>query len=528
MSAIDNHETSVDTSIPTSVPVVIIGAGPTGVTAATLLAHYGIDCLVLERHNDVYPLPRAVHADDEISRILAHVGIYDEFVAISRPELGLRFLDPKLGVLAEVRRDQTSLNGFPQCNMFDQPELEAVLRANLKSHPGALLRGNADVTAITQRRDGVRVDFTDKGSGAKRSVEAAYVLGCDGANSMVRSAIGGAMADLHFEQRWVVVDVDTDAQLHQWEGVHQVCNPQRAATYMRVGDHRYRWEFQLLDGETGADYKSIDDLLPLMSPWLGDTPADRLTLVRVTDYTFKAQVADRWRDRKVFILGDAAHTTPPFVGQGMGAGLRDALNLAWKLAGVLDNSLPDSVLGTYQQERKPHAAFMIRVAITVGWAMTAGGQLGNVLRRAVMPLLLRLTQIPGRSIDGRTPPLHRSALVIKSRRPWELAGTLCPNPVLPQGIRLDDMMAHRFALITSAPLSDEQRKELNRRGAVVVSAARGGELDGWLREGRSTAAIVRPDSTVMQAGRSIDALCRAMPLFHGVEAATDPVAHRSM
>ena len=128
---------------------------------------------------------------------------------------------------------------------------------------------------------------------------------------------------------------------------------------------RHRWEFRLLDGETAADYQNIGDIEPLIAPWLGDTPAEQLRLVRVTAYTFRAQVANRWRDRNVFILGDAAHLTPPFVGQGMAAGLRDALNLTWKLAGVLDGSLPESVLDTYEQERKAHAAAMILMAVSV-------------------------------------------------------------------------------------------------------------------------------------------------------------------
>jgi 3-(3-hydroxy-phenyl)propionate hydroxylase len=512
--------------IPTSVPVVIVGAGPTGVTAATLLAQYGLQCLVLERWDDVYPQPRAVHADDEIYRILARLGIAEEFAAISRPGLGMRLLDPNMRVLAEFRRDQTSVNGFPQANMFEQPELEALLRANLKKQPGALLRGNAEVTTITQTEPGrVQVSFTDRVRGSEHVVEAAYVLGCDGANSMVRAAIGAAMTDMHFEQRWLVIDVDTDAQLHQWEGAHQVCDPVRAATYMRVGDTRYRWEFQLIDGETAADYQTIPDLLPLMSPWLGDTPAEQLRLVRVTDYTFRAQMANRWRDRHVFILGDAAHTTPPFVGQGMGAGLRDALNLSWKLAGVLNNSLPEAVLDTYQQERKPHARAMIHIAVSVGWAMTAGGQLGNVLRRAVVPRLHYLPGMRARVSGGATLALHKSALVIKSLSQRQLAGTLCPNPVLDNGVRLDDVIANRFALITSAPLSDKQRGELARRGAAVVSTSPGSQLERWLRQDRVTAAIIRPDHTVMQTGRHTQGLCDAMPSFYGSHWAPDEVAH---
>ena len=141
------------------------------------------------------------------------------------------------------------------------------------------------------------------------------------------------MRDLKFEQRWLVVDVATDADLHQWEGVHQVCDPARAGTYMRIGETRYRWEFRLLAGESAEDFRTLAALRSLIEPWTAGVSDDRLDLLRVAEYTFRAQIADRWRRGNVFLLGDAAHLTPPFVGQGMGAGLRDAMNLAWKLAG---------------------------------------------------------------------------------------------------------------------------------------------------------------------------------------------------
>lgn len=191
--------------------VVIVGAGPTGLTAATLLAQYGVDCVVLDRWTGVYPQPRAVHLDDEIYRVIARLGIADEFAAISRPTLGLRLLDRRLRVLAEFTRDTSrSDNGFPQANMFDQPELETLLRANLSRYPNAQLRGNAEVIAVADREGQVRVTFSDRGGGQLHEVDADYVLGCDGANSTVRAQIGSAMRDLNFEQRWLVADVSSE------------------------------------------------------------------------------------------------------------------------------------------------------------------------------------------------------------------------------------------------------------------------------------------------------------------------------
>lgn len=498
-----------------TVPVLVIGAGPTGVTVATLLAQYGIRCLVLDRYTSAYPQPRAVHLDDEVHRIIARLGVSAEFAAISRPAMGLRLLDRDFRVLAQFLRNATeSVHGYPQANMFDQPELEALLRANLKKYPEVELRGDVEVIKISQLdQDRIHVTFTDRSTGERHLVEAGYVLGCDGANSITRTSIGAAMEDLGFEQRWLVADVATEAELDQWDGVHQVCDPVRAATYMRVGPTRYRWEFRLLPGECADDYRTLTALRRLIEPWVKATPDERLEVVRVTEYTFRAQLADRWRDRNVFLLGDAVHLTPPFIGQGMGSGMRDAMNLAWKLAAVIDDVLPASILDTYEQERKPHARLMIRLALGMGWAMTAGGRVGNVIRRSLAP---RLHLIPGlrtRLVNSSTPPLRRSALIVKPRRPHGLAGSLCPNPVTGDQVPLDTLLGNGFALITAKPLESPQRHLLRSRGATVITAQPGTELAHWLGSGRAIAAVVRPDRTVMQAGKRLRHLCDAIPCF---------------
>ncbi len=476
------------------VPVVIVGAGPTGVTTASMLSAYGIDCLLLDRWSGVYAQPRAVHMDDEVYRILARLGIADGIAAISRPCLGLRLVDGNMTELAEFSRDTAlSSNGFPQANMFDQPELEAVLRANLAHFPRAELRGDAEVIGVDDRGEGpICVTYRDRLDHTEHVVEADYVLGCDGANSLVRASIGSTMRDMRFEQRWLVVDVATTADLHQWEGVHQVCNPDRAGTYMRIGETRYRWEFRLLPDETVSDFDTVATLRPLIAPWVEGVPDADLELVRVTEYTFRAQLADDWRRGNVFLLGDAAHLTPPFIGQGMGAGIRDAANLSWKLAGVLSGELSSDILDTYQRERKPHARSMIRLALVVGRAMTSGGDVGNLIRRVVVPRLHLLPGMRDKIVDSTTPALHRSDMVLRPRRPRQLAGTLCPNPLLANGTRFDATIGKGFALVTDATP----------------------ELAVWLHGGGATAAIVRPDGTVMRAGNDLGALSAAMPRFH--------------
>ncbi|MGZ8178219.1 bifunctional 3-(3-hydroxy-phenyl)propionate/3-hydroxycinnamic acid hydroxylase MhpA [Williamsia sp. SKLECPSW1] len=490
-------------------PVIIVGAGPTGLTAAAVLADHGVASIVLERWDGVYPQPRAVHLDDEVYRILGRVGVADEFAQISRPARGLRLVTSSLGVIAEFRRDpDAGPHGFPAASMFDQPELEGLLRTAVARRSDMItMRSGVEVVDMGQNDHGVTVTATDRDTGDAISVTGSYLLGCDGAGSRTRSAIGSDWRDLGFSQRWLVIDVETTADLRQWEGVHQVCDTRRAATYMRIGDTRYRWEFQLLDDESADDFSDIASVTPLLRPWLGEAAESELTLIRAAEYTFRARVADRWRDRRMFLLGDAAHLTPPFIGQGMGAGLRDAANLGWKLAAVLAGEVPAETLDSYAQERIPHVTHLVRLAVATGAAMTGGGRGGDVIRGVAAPLFARLPALSSRLTDSATPPLHRSAYVRRGR----LAGRLAPNAVVTADGRRLDEVGRGFRVVTADAPTDEQEFEITRRGARTVVVEPRSPLGRWLATARVRAAIVRPDGTVMVAGPSVAAVYTVLP-----------------
>ncbi len=349
---------SVDTDTDTDADVAIVGYGPVGSTLAILLAQLGRTVTVFERRPEPYPLPRAVHFDHEVGRILQSCGIGAELRMISEPADIYEWRNAAGRTLLRFGQSGDGPSGWPASSMFNQPEVEQLLDRRAREIRVDIRLGS-EVTGIEQR-DG-RVIVT---GGAGPGVSASYVVGCDGANSTVRQLTGLPVIDLGFFYDWLIVDVIL-AEPREFDPINlQICDPKRPTTAVSGGPGRRRWEFMRLPHESLDDLNEERRAWELLAPW--DVHPRNARLERHAVYTFNARYAERWRAERVFLAGDAAHLMPPFAGQGMCSGLRDAANLAWKLDLALAEGTADQLLDTYQSERLPSAKAAIEFSMDLG------------------------------------------------------------------------------------------------------------------------------------------------------------------
>jgi 2-polyprenyl-6-methoxyphenol hydroxylase-like FAD-dependent oxidoreductase len=353
--------------------VLIAGAGPVGQVLALLLAQQGLRVSIVERWAQPYPLPRAVAIAHDVLRVLRQLDLGEELSLLIEPwgHEGQRFsfVDSAGETLMESGYPLESDSGFGQMSGFSQPDLEELLEKRVRAEPRIEQFRGFSLEELSVDESGVTAGILPHTgtalihNGRKRTVRAAFAVGCDGANSTVRSLLGVAMTDLGFDRDWLVVDVLPHTPPTWLPYASQRLGPARPTTLVPAGPGRRRWEFMIMPTDGQDDIDTDENVWLLLKPW--EIHPGNAELVRHALYTFRARWADEWRSGRVVLAGDAAHQMPPFLGQGFNSGIRDAANLAWRLALLVNGKGKDSLLD-YVTERRAQVSEIVEATVALG------------------------------------------------------------------------------------------------------------------------------------------------------------------
>ena len=408
-----------------NVDVVVIGAGPIGLTMTNLLGIYGVQTLLIEKNASTVSEPRAVSIDDESLRVMQTIGLDKQVCSNLLPGYGSSYLSPRGREFAFVH-PKTEEYGFPRRNAFNQDVLEAQLRNGLERFPNVEELFEHRLEQFHESPDGVQIAVTASG-GERKTISCRYLLACDGASSTVRGQLGMALEGKSYSEKWLIIDILNSADPYRHTKVF--CDPKRPGLALPGPKRTRRFEFMLLahdDEDEIVSEKSVRHLLK------SHGPDEHAEIRRRTIYAFHARMAPTWKVGRISLHGDAAHITPPFAGQGMNSGIRDAFNYAWKVACVVKGQMPERVLESYQEERKDHAAALIKMAQDMGKVMMPKRTLGAFFTRTGFRLL-RLCPPAYDYISQmkyKPKPKFHSGLIVPDEKPAKksVVGCMFPQP----------------------------------------------------------------------------------------------------
>jgi 3-(3-hydroxy-phenyl)propionate hydroxylase len=512
-------------------PVVIIGAGPTGLMLANLLGTYGVAALVIERSTNTVGEPRAVTIDDESLRTVQATGLIDEVLPQVVQGYGVHYYSWRGKEFARIE-PHTPEHGFAKRNAFRQQMLVGQLRDGLQRFAGASIWfGHELVKFVDDGVGGNAVYLELRQGNATKHISCSWLIACDGGRSSVREQLGIELTGSSYDEKWLIVDLLDRGSAFRHTRTY--CDPSRPAIRLPGPQGTLRYEFMLHKGE---DPEQMLDEAGVRS-WIHQRePADaQLKIARKVVYAFHARVASRWKSGRVLLAGDAAHLTPPFAGQGMNSGVRDAANLAWKLAAVVQGRMSASLLETYELERKPHAWSLIKMAVRIGAFMQPKSVLAAMLTQGALKLFSVYRPVRDYVLQLKFKPKPRFVagffVADRSGQGQVPTGQLFPQPnVQLRGggqAKLDDMLGHAFAVLALADAAPDDlararaafvRQGLSCRTLTIIShrddflqpsagaamAAPGievrdcdGSLEAIIRSAGAKAVVLRPDRYVL-------------------------------
>ncbi|QSQ12111.1 bifunctional 3-(3-hydroxy-phenyl)propionate/3-hydroxycinnamic acid hydroxylase MhpA [Myxococcus landrumensis] len=503
------------------VDVIISGCGPVGALTSNLLGGMGMRTLVLEQDTAPHGQPRAFSCDDEGLRIYQSTGLVEQIQKDMRQTHFAEYVGETGRRFAEVHTSATDFGfGYTPLWFFHQPLVEGVLREGLNRFPHVRLQLGATVEGVMQDATGVMVRYRLKETGATVTVRGRYLLACDGARSSVRKVMGIKMSGRAYGEPWLAVSGIVEGGAP--ELCRFVCDPNRPAFVATGAAGQFRWEFMLMPGETREEMERPETIKRLLSPYIDP---ERVNVQRAQVYTFHCLNAAKWRDGNVFLLGDAAHTMPPFMGQGLVSGMRDASNLAWKIQRVVKGLAHDSLLDTYEQERRPHVEAVQKLCVNFGHLFLARNRYVAMARDWMMRTVQKIPRVR-RFIQGfefKQPPAHESGYYLgggpKDSKSAQGSYFIQPKVRLASGeeVLLDEAMGNEFAVLCradapAAQVAAAQGLAESLGGRLLAVRAAGedagqvpaveditGKLGAWFSRHDSDVVVLRPDRFVFGA-----------------------------
>lgn len=499
--------------------VAVIGYGPTGVSAANLLGALGLRVVVIERDAEVFSRARAISTDEEVVRIWQRVGLAERLKRDMLAERCLDFVDASGRAFISAHPTPRG-HGHPPQMFIYQPALEQVLREGVDRYPNVEVLLRHECLRLRQCADGAGVELTLAGADdCVHRLRASYVIAADGGSSLTRAQLNVGYEGRTYEDRWVVIDTEMLKPWPDHDRLRFRCDPDRPAVDCPTPLGHHRWEFPILPGDDET-YLTSDDAIYSMVAKYG-IGRDQIKILRATVYSHHVRFAARFRVGRVFLAGDAAHAMPPWIGQGMAAGVRDVANLSWKLAAVLRGELPETLLDSYEAERKPHVKEVTKRAVFVGRIITERRRAVTRVRDGVLPVLNRVGGFTAWLQDSNWIPVAHYADGFQARPRTKASGHQIPQPWVtgPDGerVRLDDVLAGRWLLLHGGlPRSQPAWDRLGIPSLAVTPAgsrpAEGTVVDSegvllpWLARHRTATVALRPDAYVYAAAPAGDRL----------------------
>ena len=521
--------------------VAIVGAGPVGLMIANYLGQCGVNVTVVEKLDSLIDYPRAIGLDDESLRTFQAVGLADKVLPHTTPWHAMRFLTPKGRCFADIQ-PKTDEFGWSRRNAFIQPLADRVLFDGLQRFNNVKVLFSRELNSFEQSDSAVVLDLKDQ-HGRSERLNARYLIGCDGGNSLVRRSLDISFEGKTAPNQWIVVDIANDplATPH----VYLCCDPVRPYVSAALPHGVRRFEFMVMPGETETELSKPENLRRLLSKVLPNP--DRIELIRSRVYTHNARLAGRFRQGRVLLAGDAAHIMPVWQGQGYNSGMRDASNLAWKLSLVIKGLAADNLLDSYEQERRDHAKAMINLSVLAGHVLAPPKRWQGTLRDGVSWLLNYLPPVKRYFVEMRFKPMPQytqGALIVPNQKGSPVGKMFIQPKVLTDAgttVLLDEVIGENFAIIAWGcdptwgltaeqiaqwkalgtrfiqVLPDVQLRVPSDAGPDVIRVGDcTGRLKEWFALGTSSIALVRPDRFVaglaipQTVGQACDELARAL------------------